>query len=75
MKVAFVGAGPASIFGALYLKKNRPDIEVYIFDKNSSIGKKLSMTGNGKCNIAPIKDNIDEYNINLFLIFDNKPCS
>ncbi len=62
MKVAFVGAGPASVFGALYLKKNRPDVEVYIFDKNPTIGKKLSMTGNGKCNIAPIKDNIDEYN-------------
>ena len=77
MKVAFVGAGPASIFGALYLKKNRPDIEVYLFDKNSSIGKKLSMTGNGKCNIAPIKDNIEEYNNpkRVKTLFDEYPLN
>ena len=75
MKVAFVGGGPASLFGALYLKQNRPDIEVYVLEKNNKIGKKLSMTGNGKCNLAPIVDDFDAYNQLLLVknLFDSLP--
>ena len=62
MKIAFVGGGAATLIAANLLKKDKPNIDVVIVDKKPRLGRKLSMTGNGKCNLSPIKDDINAYN-------------
>ena len=45
MKTAIIGGGPAGLIAA-----SRINSDVHIFDKNSDVGKKLLLTGNGRCN-------------------------
>mgnify|MGYP003311214487 CR=1 FL=1 len=40
------------------LKKKNPNLDVLIIEKNNQIGKKLKATGSGRCNIAPITNDI-----------------
>lgn len=47
--IAIIGAGPAGIMTAIYASKNN---NVTIFEKNEKIGKKLFITGKGRCNIT-----------------------
>ena len=49
-KVIIIGAGAAGIFAAL--KASEYNNEVYIIEKNDQIGKKLRITGKGRCNIT-----------------------
>ena len=52
-KVIVIGGGAAGIFAALALKeKNKKPIEVMILERQERIGKKLLVTGNGKCNLT-----------------------
>ena len=67
MKIAFVGGGAATLIAANLLIKKHPDYKIIIIDKKAKLGRKLSMTGNGKCNLAPINDNIDAYNNPSFI--------
>ena len=62
MRIIFVGGGAATLVGANLLKRKRPGYEIIIIEKNDKLGRKLAMTGNGKCNIAPMEDAIDFYN-------------
>ena len=50
MKVAVIGGGPAGMMAAITSAKNGH--EVYLLEKNSSLGKKLLITGKGRCNIT-----------------------
>lgn len=56
-KVIVVGAGPAGIMAALSASKNN---EVILIERNSEIGKKLKLTGGGRCNITNNRD-IEEF--------------
>ena len=56
-KVIVVGAGPAGIMAALSASKNN---EVIIIERNNEIGKKLKLTGGGRCNITNNRD-IEEF--------------
>lgn len=56
-KVIVVGAGPAGIMAALSASKNN---EVTLIERNSEIGKKLKLTGGGRCNITNNRD-IEEF--------------
>lgn len=51
MKIAIVGSGPSGLYTALLTKENIPDADIYIFDKEAKVGRKMYATGNGKCNI------------------------
>lgn len=46
-KVIIIGAGPAGIIAALRLCEN---FDVTLLDKNDKVGRKILLTGNGKCN-------------------------
>lgn len=50
MKTIIIGAGPAGIMAALAASNNSD--EVIIFEKNEKIGKKLFITGKGRCNLT-----------------------
>lgn len=48
MRVAVVGAGASGLVCSIRLSSD--DYEVVLFDKNSICGKKILVTGNGRCN-------------------------
>lgn len=48
-KVIVVGGGPAGIMAALSASKTN---EVILIERNNEIGKKLKLTGGGRCNIT-----------------------
>ncbi len=52
MKVAIIGGGASGVLAALRLKSNNSDIDVTIFEKNNKLLKKVSVTGNGRCNLG-----------------------
>ena len=49
MKIAIIGAGAAGLMCACMLPSEH---QITVFDKNDSVGKKLLLTGNGRCNIT-----------------------
>lgn len=67
MKIILIGGGASALVCANLIKNYDATSEVFIIEKNDKLGKKLKMTGNGKCNLAPISDNIDAYNNPQFL--------
>ena len=50
MKVVVIGGGPAGMMAAINSSQNGN--EVILIEKNNSLGKKLSITGKGRCNIT-----------------------
>ena len=66
-KVAIIGGGPAGMMAAIKAAQVLGPKTVCIIEKNDSLGKKLLMTGGGRCNIAnstPIHDQLNYYNKN-----------
>ena len=49
-KVLIVGGGAAGMFASIFAAKNGN--EVHVFEKNEKLGKKLFITGKGRCNIT-----------------------
>ena len=62
MKVIVVGGGPAGIMSAISAKKSGND--VILLEKMESLGKKLLITGKGRCNITSGLD-ISEFISNI----------
>ncbi|WP_297280684.1 NAD(P)/FAD-dependent oxidoreductase [uncultured Anaerococcus sp.] len=52
-KIGIIGAGASGLYAALNLVND--DTDITILEKNDSIGKKLLMTGNARCNISNAK--------------------
>ena len=52
-KVIVIGAGPAGIMAAITASKNH---EAILLDGNDRVGKKLFITGKGRCNVTNAKD-------------------
>lgn len=50
MKVAVVGGGPAGMMAAIAAAKNGADVT--LFEKNEKLGKKLYISGKGRCNLT-----------------------
>lgn len=67
-EIAIVGGGPAGIMAAIAASKNSSS--VILLEKNPSLGRKLLITGGGRCNITnskPIKKLLDSYSQKNFL--------
>ncbi|MDD2238276.1 MAG: aminoacetone oxidase family FAD-binding enzyme [Bacilli bacterium] len=59
-----IGAGPAGLMAAIKSSQNN---KVLLIDKNSKPGKKLLLTGGGRCNLTNLKTNnefLNEVNYN-----------
>ena len=50
MKVAVIGGGPAGMMAAITAADNGADVT--LFDKNEKLGKKLYISGKGRCNLT-----------------------
>ena len=61
-RIAVIGAGPAGMVAAAYAKTENTLVEV--FDRNEKAGKKLFLTGKGRCNITNIAP-MDEFMQNI----------
>ena len=48
--VAVIGAGPAGMFAALRAAEAGADVT--LFEKNEKVGRKLAITGKGRCNVT-----------------------
>ena len=49
-RVVIIGGGASGIMCSLHLSKLSKKFEILILEKQNRIGKKLLVTGNGKCN-------------------------
>jgi len=47
--IAIIGAGAAGLFAAANLKING---KIIVFEKNKTAGRKLLLTGSGRCNFT-----------------------
>lgn len=56
MRVAVIGAGASGLFVSGLLSKEH---DVVVFDKNEKVGKKLFITGKGRCNLTNLCDEQD----------------
>ena len=52
MKVVIIGGGPAGMMAAISCRKHNPSYDVVILEKNNTLGRKLLITGKGRCNIT-----------------------
>ncbi len=62
--VIIIGGGAAGLTAAVYLKKNKPSLTVRILECQTRVGKKLSLTGNGRCNITNKEIKLSRYHGN-----------
>ncbi|MGB4034473.1 MAG: NAD(P)/FAD-dependent oxidoreductase, partial [Christensenellales bacterium] len=59
MNIYIIGGGAAGIMAAIYAKEK--DNRVIVLEKNEKIGKKIYITGKGRCNITNIADYEDYF--------------
>lgn len=59
--VIIIGGGAAGLLSSVYLKKNYPQKCVRILESLPRVGKKLALTGNGRCNITNKNINLSRY--------------
>lgn len=65
-KKIIIGGGPAGLFSAIFAKQKAE--KILLLEKNKNVGKKLAITGKGRCNITnyttDIKDLVSRYKKN-----------
>ena len=59
--IAVIGGGASGLVSAIYASKNN---KVTIFERNSNVGKKILLTGAGKCNYYNSNQDLSNYNSN-----------
>ena len=59
-RIIVAGGGAAGLCAAVIAARN--GAEVTVLEKNTFLGKKLSMTGNGRCNLTNLKIDGSYYN-------------
>ena len=65
-RVIIIGGGASGLFAAFTIKEQHRDIDVTILEAEDIVGKKILVTGNGRCNVAnrdlsPEKFYCDDY--------------
>lgn len=69
MKVAIVGGGASGLCCAVALKQKRSDIDITIFELRDRVGKKLLATGNGRCNMLNLNEDLASFSQIDFVSF------
>ncbi len=52
MKVAIIGGGAAGLMTAATIFEASPETEVFLLEKNDGLGKKVIISGGGRCNVT-----------------------
>ncbi len=52
MKIAIIGGGAAGMMAAATLCEQSADVTIHIFEKNTVLGKKVMISGGGRCNVT-----------------------
>ena len=55
--VIIIGAGASGLMTAVGINENNSLVNIAVIDKNEKIGKKLYITGKGRCNVTNCSDN------------------
>lgn len=61
-QIIIVGAGASGLLSAILIKKEMPDCNVVVIEKEKKIAKKLLASGSGKCNLSNKDLNANYYN-------------
>lgn len=76
-KVLIIGGGASGMMAAIMAAINNANVSIY--EKNDRVGKKILVTGNGKCNLTNLSFDLSMYNSTnkeslqkYFLQFDEK---
>jgi predicted Rossmann fold flavoprotein len=59
-KIAIIGGGPAGMMASIIASENLQN-DVYLFEKNNSLGKKLLITGSSRCNITNAEKDVHKF--------------
>ena len=59
---AIIGAGASGLFTAAKILSQRPGISIALIDSNPRCGKKLMLTGSGRCNFTNSNLDLAKYN-------------
>ncbi|MBQ1231406.1 MAG: aminoacetone oxidase family FAD-binding enzyme [Clostridia bacterium] len=59
--VCIIGGGAAGLMAAISAKTASPEASVLILEKLPRVGKKISVTGNGRCNITNKRADVSNY--------------
>lgn len=59
--VLIIGGGASGLALACFLKQKNSNISVTVLEQLERVGKKLSITGNGRCNITNLQINKNNY--------------
>lgn len=60
INAAVIGGGAAGFFAAIEVKRNFPQAQVTIFEKNNQVLRKVSVSGGGRCNLTNACTDLDE---------------
>ncbi|MBP9864324.1 aminoacetone oxidase family FAD-binding enzyme [Patescibacteria group bacterium] len=52
MKIAIIGGGAAGLMAAATIVETNPEAEVFLIEKNDGLGKKVIISGGGRCNVT-----------------------
>ncbi len=65
MKIGIIGAGAAGMMTAATIAEGSSNADVFLIEKNDGIGKKVEITGGGRCNVttgfSDIKEILKKY--------------
>ncbi|HCC83750.1 TPA: hypothetical protein DEP96_02790 [Candidatus Uhrbacteria bacterium] len=52
MKIAIIGGGAAGLMATASALETNPDAEVFLIERNDGLGKKVIISGGGRCNVT-----------------------
>lgn len=65
MKVIVIGGGPSGMMAAISTKIHHPHADVTLLERNKILGKKMRLTGGGRCNVSA--------NVGIESVIENTP--
>ncbi len=54
--IIIIGGGPAGMVTAILAKRRDKELNITLYEKNDKLGKKLYITGKGRCNVTNASD-------------------